>query len=64
MDSPPISIIDAPCDSNAFAWLIAASGSKNCPPSEKLSGVTLTTPIRWVADISSPAKFGLALTIL
>ena len=28
------------------AWATAASASRNCPPSEKLSGVTLTIPIK------------------
>ena len=44
-DSPPISRISAPSSRSCRACVIAARGSRNCPPSEKESGVTFTTPI-------------------
>ena len=45
VDSPPMSSEAAPWATSAMAWATAASGSAWRPPSEKLSGVTLTTPI-------------------
>src|SRR3954466_1205342 len=44
-DSPPISMMSAPSSASLCAWAMAAFASKNLPPSEKESGVTLTTPI-------------------
>ena len=46
VDSPPTSMISAPSATIRRAWSSACSGSANSPPSEKLSGVTLTMPIR------------------
>jgi hypothetical protein len=43
--SPPTSIRSAPARSKARPWAIAAPGSRNSPPSENESGVTLSTPI-------------------
>ena len=43
--SPPISMISAPSAASRSAWSTAADISTNWPPSEKLSGVTLTIPI-------------------
>jgi hypothetical protein len=45
VDSPPTSTTAAPSSSSLRPWSIAVSGSTNRPPSEKLSGVTLSTPI-------------------
>src|SRR5579859_4284539 len=45
VDSPPMSIMSAPSPANFTARAAAASGCKNCPPSEKESGVTFTIPI-------------------
>src|ERR1017187_8907239 len=45
VDSPPMSKISAPCATNSSACATAASVLKNFPPSEKESGVTLTTPM-------------------
>jgi hypothetical protein len=45
VDSPPTSTMSAPSARSCKPCATAAAGSKNCPPSEKLSGVTLTTPI-------------------
>ncbi len=45
VDSPPISTIPAPSSTIVVAWSIAELASKNFPPSEKESGVTLRTPI-------------------
>ena len=45
VDSAPMSMISAPCASNSSARATARSGSLNRPPSEKLSGVTFSTPI-------------------
>jgi len=45
VDSPPMSIIPAPFSTIDLACSIAKSESKNLPPSEKESGVTLRTPI-------------------
>jgi hypothetical protein len=43
--SPPMSRMSAPSSISRRAWSRAAAGSKNRPPSEKLSGVTLTIPM-------------------
>ncbi|CAL1241227.1 protein of unknown function [Candidatus Methylocalor cossyra] len=45
VDSPPISIISTPSAIISSARRSALSGSKYSPPSEKLSGVTLSIPI-------------------
>src|ERR1051326_2270343 len=45
VDSPPTSIQSAPSPTNSKARSTAAVGSKNCPPSENESGVTLTMPM-------------------
>jgi len=45
VDSPPTSIKSAPARSICTACCIACSSAKNFPPSEKLSGVTFSTPI-------------------
>src|SRR5579875_2218577 len=45
VDSPPMSRISAPSLSISNARSAAASAFKNLPPSEKLSGVILSTPI-------------------
>jgi len=44
--SPPMSSRSAPWATSSSPWAIAAPESKNLPPSEKLSGVTLTIPIK------------------
>ena len=43
--SPPMSRISAPSAISRRAWARAESAARNRPPSEKLSGVTLTTPM-------------------
>ena len=48
VDSPPISIIWAPQRTRWSACSRAFSGWRNLPPSEKESGVTLSTPIMMV----------------
>jgi hypothetical protein len=45
VDSPPTSRMSAPSAISRRAWEIAALGSRKRPPSEKLSGVTLTIPM-------------------
>ena len=45
VDSPPMSRMSAPSAISRRAWASAASASRNRPPSEKLSGVTLTIPM-------------------
>src|SRR6185437_12827819 len=45
VDSAPISRMSAPSPARLSACAIAAFGSRNRPPSENESGVTLTTPI-------------------
>src|SRR5437879_3436130 len=45
VDSPPMSIRSAPSSASRRACATAAPASKYRPPSEKESGVTLTTPI-------------------
>src|SRR6266513_5379982 len=44
LDSAPISMRSAPSSISSLARAIAAAGSRVRPPSEKESGVTLTTP--------------------
>jgi len=56
VDSPPMSRMSAPCFSSSIARSIASSGLSVSPPSEKLSGVTLTTPSIKGRSMSSPAK--------
>ncbi len=53
VDSPPMSMMCAPARSMAMACAAAASGSRKRPPSEKLSGVTLSTPMMSVRSPSS-----------
>ena len=43
-DSPPTSMRSAPSSTRRHAWSSAAPGSRCRPPSEKESGVTLSTP--------------------
>jgi hypothetical protein len=45
VDSPPMSMIRAPSSIMRRAWASAESCSSKRPPSEKESGVTLSTPI-------------------
>ena len=45
VDSPPTSTSAAPSAASRLPWSTAAPGSTKRPPSEKLSGVTLSTPI-------------------
>ncbi len=49
VDSPPTSMMSAPAASIAMPRATAASRSRKLPPSEKLSGVTFSTPITSVA---------------
>src|ERR1700687_3896073 len=53
VDSPPMSSRSAPARSISKACSIALCGSRNLPPSEKLSGVTFRTPITRVRSPSS-----------
>ena len=46
VDSPPTSRISAPSAASSSPCSTAASLSRNSPPSEKESGVTLRTPMR------------------
>ena len=45
VDSPPTSMMSAPSSSSFMPQAMAASASQCSPPSEKESGVTLSTPI-------------------
>src|SRR5688500_2244491 len=45
VDSPPMSSRSAPSNASRRPWLTAASRSRNAPPSENESGVTLSTPM-------------------
>src|SRR4051812_25620352 len=45
VDSPPTSRTPAPSPASCKPWATAAPGSRNSPPSENESGVTLTTPM-------------------
>src|SRR5262249_9126667 len=53
VDSPPTSTQSAPSAKRASPAATAASASANRPPSEKESGVTLTTPITSVRPPNS-----------
>src|SRR5262249_34891020 len=55
VDSPPTSRISAPCSASCKPWAIAASASRKRPPSEKESGVTLTTPISFTGFLACVA---------
>jgi len=50
VDCAPTSMMSAPLRSMSSACATAARVSKYSPPSEKESGVTLSTPIRKVRD--------------
>src|SRR5262249_23503687 len=58
-----MSIMLAPSAASCSAWATADFGSRNRPPSEKLSGVTLTMPIssgccgNWSARVRSCQVF-------
>ncbi len=45
VDSPPMSRMSAPWSSSSRPWAMAACGMRKRPPSEKESGVTLSTPM-------------------
>ena len=45
-DCPPMSRMSMLDSTKCLAWAIAASTELNSPPSLKLSGVTLRTPIK------------------
>src|SRR5690606_12268651 len=51
VDSPPTSRMSAPSAASASPWATAASAEAKSPPSEKLSGVTLTTPMTSVRPV-------------
>ena len=57
VDSPPMSIIDAPCFNIASTWNNALSNWKNLPLSEKESGVKLRIPIILGVERSSVLLF-------
>ncbi len=59
VDSPPTSIMSTPSAISRRAWPSAASASRNRPPSEKLSGVTLTTPMTRGRSIGALKPFAL-----
>src|SRR6478735_1153750 len=52
VDSPPTSTMSAPAAMTSRPCAMAASGSNHCPPSEKESGVTLTTPMTSVRSVT------------
>src|SRR5215207_10530147 len=55
VDSPPTSIQSAPSSTDARPCAMAIAWSRNWPPSENESGVTLTTPMtRRLAGCTSP----------
>ena len=54
VDSPPTSTMSAPAAAMARPCAIASSSAAKSPPSEKLSGVTLRTPIRRGRSSASP----------
>ena len=58
VDSPPMSRISAPSASSCRLCATAAPGSSHRPPSEKLSGVTLTIPMRRGRSMARPAMGG------
>ena len=63
VDSPPISIISAPSFIISAAYFILLSKSLNFPPSEKLSGVTLSIPIIFGLSNLIEAIFFLGIVI-
>ena len=54
VDSPPTSTMSAPAAAMARPCAIASSSAAKSPPSEKLSGVTLRTPMRCGRSSASP----------
>ena len=56
VNSPPTSRISAPASLSARPCSMAAASSAKSPPSEKLSGVTLTTPMMRGRSSARPAK--------
>jgi len=58
VDSPPTSSRSAPSRSIAKACSTASWGSRNLPPSEKLSGVTFRTPITSVRSPRTSVREG------
>src|SRR3984957_6033669 len=58
VDSPPMSRMSAPARSISSARATAASALRKIPPSEKLSGVTLRTPITSVRSPSNSVLEG------
>ncbi len=56
VDSPPTSTMSAPDSASVTPCAMAEGVSLNLPPSEKLSGVTLTMPMIRGAARSSPAN--------
>ena len=58
VDSPPMSRMSAPSASSRSACSIAASAARKRPPSEKLSGVTLTMPMISGLSSARPATGG------
>src|SRR6266542_1713618 len=53
VDSPPTAMMSAPSAIICSAWASALAIEKNAPPSLKLSGVTLSTPI---TSVRSPME--------
>src|SRR4051794_12479091 len=67
VDSPPTSRMSAPSAASSRPCSIARGGSRNCPPSENESGVTLTIPMtfagsRAIASSVPKARSGSSLT--
>src|SRR6266403_880389 len=58
VDSPPMSMISAPSRSNSNARATAVCESRKAPPSEKLSGVTFSTPMIKVRSPSTNVREG------
>ncbi len=56
VDSPPTSTMSAPRPRASRPWAMAASGSNHWPPSEKESGVTLTTPMTSVRSVTEQRR--------
>src|SRR4051812_48273058 len=52
VDSPPMSSTAAPAAASSHAWATAFAGATKRPPSEKESGVTLTTPMTGPAIVA------------
>src|ERR671914_550554 len=64
VDSPPTSTMSAPAATSSRPCRIAASVSNQTPPSEKESGVTLTTPMtRQRPGLGSPGTAGMARVV-